>query len=164
MTPEPLLTAILAGLGGQAQLCASAADVLRALYALPAAPEPQADPSTDEPRASAPAAVDPPPRRRRRLPEPVEFSGCITPGCGDAPAAAPAATPGKYDAGILRALRSEQGQYGLPTSDDITRLAVPGVKREQFSSVNSSVDYALRRLQTLGLVTHEGRIWKAVEA
>ena len=159
MTPEPLLTAILAELDAQAQLYASAADVLRALYALPAAPEPQADPSTDEPLAAPPAAVASSPRRRRRLPEPVEFSGCITPGCGDAPAEAPAAKPGKYDAGILRALRSEQGQYGLTTSD-VARLAVPGLPRDKFAVINSGVDNALKRLQTLGIVTREGRIWK----
>jgi hypothetical protein len=82
---ESCLQAILAGLDEQAQLYASAADVLRALYGLPAGPATTADPTTDEPIQAPPAAVDPPVRTRRRLPEPVEFSGCAPPGCGDAP-------------------------------------------------------------------------------
>lgn len=68
---------------------------------------------------------------------------------------------GKYDAGILSALRSEQAQFGIATSD-LTRFIAPRVSGPQFSSVNSSVDCALRSLLKRGLVRRDGRHWYIV--
>lgn len=108
------------------------------------------------------------PRRARTVvppatPEPVPAARPrrVTPAAASTREAPVEDAGGKYDAGILTARRSEPAQFGLATSD-VTRLVVPRISSEKFGSINSSVDYALKRLQQRGQVRRDGRHWYIV--
>jgi hypothetical protein len=68
---------------------------------------------------------------------------------------------GKYDAEILRALRSEHGQFGLPLSD-VTRAIVGPGKPAEVKRLVGTIHGAMQSLQKRGEVRKDGRMWHVV--
>lgn len=126
-----------------------------AVYDHRAPADPPVDPPVDdeqEPEIDPPPLVEPPPSvRRARLeaprPAPVSKS--------------PATARGKYDTGILRALHSEQAQFGMSGSDVCRTFTGPG-KPDEVARISGPVTMALQSLQRRGQVRKDGRMWHVV--
>lgn len=68
---------------------------------------------------------------------------------------------GKYDEGILRALRTEAAAYGLSLSDVTRTFTGPG-KPAEVTRLVGTIHSAMQSLQRRGLVRKDGRMWHVV--
>lgn len=73
----------------------------------------------------------------------------------------PALGGGKYDERLLSALKQEQAQFGM-TSSDLCRVFTGPGKPKEVQRISGGVSIALQSLQRRGLVRKDGRHWHIV--